>query len=397
MSLASITAILGAVQRTGRSILWERLVRPKPTTLDKVPPSVDALTREWLTAALCSDVPGAEVDHFELGVKDNGTSARRTITVTYNAAGRRAGLPEHLLSKSTPTFLTRLATSMANLLAAEHAFYSDIRGKVDIEAPVARYAAWDPKTNRSLFIMDDVTKTRGAKVGTILTREVTREQAEDMVDLLARLHAKYWGDPELASSYPWLMDPVSWQRRIDRLMLMHRNAVVGFDRARAVMPEEIYARRDDFLQALRRCRQISADGPRTLIHTDVHAGNWYVTADGRMGLLDYQCMLHGLGTQDLTYALIGNLTIDNRRLWERDLVMLYGECLAKHGVTEVPEFDQLWLQYRQMVPHAMFMWLGTIGANKLQPQMQTREVCLVNLERSSRACADLDAFGSLGL
>lgn len=134
-----------------------------------------------------------------------------------------------------------------------------------------------------------------------------------------------------------------------------------------------------------------------MIHADVHAGNWYVTDGGRMGLFDYQCMLHGLGAQDLTYALIGNLTIDNRRLWERDLVMLYGERLVKHGVTEAPEFDQLWLWYRQMVPHAMLMWLGTIGANKLQPQMQTREVCLVSLERSSQACADLDVLGSLGL
>jgi hypothetical protein len=50
-----------------------------------------------------------------------------------------------------------------------------------------------------------------------------------------------------------------------------------------------------------------------------------------------------------------------------------------------------------MVPHAMFMWLGTIGANRMQPEMQKPEISLANLARSSQACADLDTFAALGL
>jgi thiamine kinase-like enzyme len=245
--------------------------------------------------------------------------------------------------------------------------------------------------------MDDVTVTRDARVDTILTRQMTRELAEDMVDLLARLHATFWADPTLTSTYPWLMDPIAWQERIDRLMLMKRNVAVGFERARHVMPSEIYARRTDFPAALHRCREISAAGPRTLVHTDVHAGNWYVTGDGRMGLFDWQCMLNSLGVQDLTYAVIGNLTVEDRRSWEHDLVMRYGEQLAEGKVANVSGWEQLWLLYRQMVPYAMFMWLGTIGANRMQPEMQKPEISLANLARSSQACADLDTFAALGL
>jgi thiamine kinase-like enzyme len=396
-SLAAVAEIGSAVAKTSAAICYEKITRPRPTTLDRVPPSPAALTTEWLTAALCSGAPGARVERFTLGPKNDGTSARRTVEVVYNEAGSQAGLPVHLFTKSSPTLLTRLVTTTGNLLPAEHAFYSVIRRELDIEAPAGYYAAWDPKSNRSLFIMEDVTRTRGAKTDTILTRHFTREQAEDAVDLLARLHANYWDQPGLASRFGWLMDPHSWQLRLHKLMLMDRCAVVGFDRAEHVMPPEIFSRRDNFVEVLLRSRRVSADGPRTIVHSDVHAGNWYLTGDGRVGLFDWQCMLHGFGAQDIAYALIGNLTIAHRRAWERDLLEFYRERLGDHGVASVPDSETLWLRYRQMIPHAMFMWLGTIGSNKLQPQMQKPEISLANIERSAQACADLDAFAALGM
>jgi hypothetical protein len=395
--IVSVAALGSTVARTVGTVAYERITRPRPTTLDQVPPSPTALTIEWLTAALCSGTPGARVERFTLGRKDNGTSARRTLHVTYNAAGSDAGLPVHLFTKSSPTLLTRLVTTTANLLPAEHAFYSAIRPELDIEAPIGHYAAWDPKSNRSLFIIDDVTMTRGAKTDTILTRHFTNAQAADAVDLIAKLRATYWDRPNLQRRFSWLMDPYSWQLRIHKLTMMDRNAVVGFDRSQQVMPREIYCRRDDFIEALLQCRRISADGPRTIVHSDVHAGNWYLTGDGRVGLFDWQCMLHGFGVQDLAYMLIGNLTIEHRRAWEGELLIRYRDRLGEYGATKIPEPETLWLRYRQMVPHAMFMWLGTIGANKMQPQMQKPEISLANIERSAQACVDLETFAALGL
>jgi thiamine kinase-like enzyme len=396
-SIAAVTGIGSAVARTSAAIVYEKIVRPRPISLDQVPPSPAALTTEWLTAALCLGTPGARVEHFALGPKNDGTSARRTLEVAYNAVGAQAGLPVHLFTKSSPTLLTRLVTTMANLLPAEHAFYSTIRPELDIEAPIGYYAAWDPKSNRSLFIIDDVTRTRGATTDTILTRHFSREQAEDAVDLLATLHATYWDQPGLTRRFAWLMDPYSWQQRINKLMMMDRNIIAGFERSEHVMPREISSHKDNFIEALLRSRHISADGPRTIVHSDVHAGNWYLTGDGRVGLFDWQCMLHGFGAQDIAYALIGNLTIEHRRSWERELVELYRERLGERGVSKVPDSETLWLRYRQMVPHAMFMWLGTIGSNKMQPQMQKPEISLANIERSAQACADLDTFAALGM
>lgn len=107
--------------------------------------------------------------------------------------------------------------------------------------------------------------------------------------------------------------------------------------------------------------------------------------------------MHAARLRCSRHRLIGNLTIQHRRAWERDLLELYRDRLGAYGVTNVPDSETLWLRYRQMIPHAMFMWLGTIGANKLQPQMQKPEISLANIERSAQACADLDAFAALGM
>ena len=79
------------------------------------------------------------------------------------------------------------------------------------------------------------------------------------------------------------------------------------------------------------------------------------------------------------------------------VVEFYRERVGQHGAPNMPDSETLWLRYRQMVPHAMFMWLGTIGSNKLQPQMQKPEISLANIDRSAQACADLEAFAALGM
>ena len=74
--------------------------------------------------ALCDGVHGARVESFELGPRNDGTSARRTIRVSYNDEGRQAGLPEHLFTKSSPGLTTRLVSAAASLGRTESTFYA---------------------------------------------------------------------------------------------------------------------------------------------------------------------------------------------------------------------------------------------------------------------------------
>ncbi len=131
---------------TGRiafHVVKERITNPRPTNLRSVPPSPDHLTDEWLTLALCDGVPGARVLRHELSARDDGTSSRRRLTITYNDEGTAAGLPTRLFTKSGPTFKTRLVSAAAGLGRIEANFYAQVRPTLDIEAPPTRYSAYD--------------------------------------------------------------------------------------------------------------------------------------------------------------------------------------------------------------------------------------------------------------
>src|SRR6266567_8411032 len=94
--------VAGLTGRIAYHIAKERLTNPRPTTLRQVPPTTDHLTDEWLTLALCDGVRGARVVGHDLGLRNDGTSARRTLRVHYNDEGQVAGLSEHLFTKSRP-------------------------------------------------------------------------------------------------------------------------------------------------------------------------------------------------------------------------------------------------------------------------------------------------------
>src|ERR1700712_483111 len=91
--------LAGLVGQVGYHVGKERLTRPRPTSLRQGAPSPESLTTARLSHALCAGTPDAAVLGYELGARNDGTSARRTMRVVYNDAGRAAGLPEAVFTK----------------------------------------------------------------------------------------------------------------------------------------------------------------------------------------------------------------------------------------------------------------------------------------------------------
>src|SRR6202035_1689746 len=82
----------------------EEIERGRNRTLasaDQLPLSYEEITPAWLTAVLAADAAGAEVLSHRLGTEDEGTSSRRHIYLTWNAAGIEAELPTSVFCKST--------------------------------------------------------------------------------------------------------------------------------------------------------------------------------------------------------------------------------------------------------------------------------------------------------
>jgi hypothetical protein len=127
---------LTALRVSGR-VLYERVARPMAHTLEDVPCSPDAITPEWLTAAICAKTPGAIVTNIVVERASAGTHERHRLHVTYNEVGRRAGLPASIFTKSLPSIVTRMIAGFNGHARIEGRFYSEVRPLLEIEAPIS--------------------------------------------------------------------------------------------------------------------------------------------------------------------------------------------------------------------------------------------------------------------
>jgi aminoglycoside phosphotransferase (APT) family kinase protein len=377
-------AAVGA--RTAASVAWERLAVRDVERLDEVPPRIEAVTPAWLSAALCGGHPGARVEEVTFGPGSSGTSVRRQLLLTYNAAGRDAGLPPSLFAKSTPTVLTRIANGASGTTAAEAGFYREIRPAIEVEAPRGYHSAFESRSLRSIHLLEDLVATRGASFCTPTT-PISRAQAEQIVTNLAALHSAAGVRRFVEAPPPWVRTYATWWEWGLTAANVRRYHLKGFADASEVVPDELHGRGGDLFQLF--VRSVASHGglPPTLIHNDVHLGNWYVTGDGAMGLCDWQCVCIGHGSRDLAYALVTTLPVDDRRAWERELVALYVERLRSLGA-DPGSRDDTWDRYRQQIVGALLMWTPTHSPPPLLPDMQPREVSREMIRRISTAILD---------
>jgi Phosphotransferase enzyme family len=387
----STDTALAALKISGR-VAYERLARPKARLFDDVPCTPYAVTPEWLTAVLCNKTPGAIVTQVDVKAASAGTHERHQLKVSYNEEGRRAGLPVSIFTKSLPSIVTRMIGGFNGTARVEGSFFTQIRPQLEIEAPLCYHSAYDRRTFAAIHLLEDLVATKSATFCNHKTY-VTRAMADDMIDLLASLHARFYGDPSLAERYRWLASYPRWFTIGAAKMGTEYYTRKAFDAAAHVIPAEVMARRDDVWPATMRALALHDSEPQGLIHSDVHIGNWYRTGAGQMGLCDWQCLSRGHWSRDFAYAVTASLTPDNRRSWERELLARYIERFAeKTGVK--PDFDLSFLRYRQQIVHALAMWTITLCHSPLLPNMQPEDTTLTMIERMTIAMADLDALDS---
>jgi len=387
------TSTAFAALKIGSRVAYERLARPKARRFDDVPCSPYAVTAEWLTAVLCSKTPGAIVTRVDVKPASAGTHERHQLKVSYNEEGRRAGLPASIFTKSLPSIVTRMIGGFNGTARVEGSFYTQIRPQLEIEAPLCYHSAYDRQTFAAIHLLEDLVATKSATFCDHKTY-VTRAMADGMVDLLASLHGRFYGDPTLAERYRWVASYPRWFTIGAAKMGTEYYTRKAFDAAAHVIPAEVLARRDDVWPATMRALALHDSEPQGLIHSDVHIGNWYRTGAGQVGLCDWQCLSRGHWSRDFAYAVTASLTPDDRRSWERELLARYIERFAETTGVK-PDFDLSFLRYRQQIVHALAMWTITLCHSPLLPNMQPEDTSLTMIERITTAMGDLDSVDSI--
>jgi hypothetical protein len=357
-------------------------------TIDDLPTSFELISDEWLTNTLCRKVAGAEVTSHSLDAADEGTSNRRRIFLKYNDVGQKSGLPASVFCKATQSLQSRFILGLNDVAEAEVTFYNHVRSLLDIEAPIGIFANIDRESLNSIVILEDM---RGYADFCDDKTEITLARAKSQMRLLARLHGKFQDNPALLPVLERFQTFVEFYDKTEAAVGWNACQRRGLQAARHLLPAKLAARVDDIGGLTERAFLRHANLPVTLLHSDVHLKNWYVAANGEMGLMDWQVLTRGNGIRDLAYAIATALTIENRRIWEMDLIRYYLERF-KEETGAAPSFDAALTLYRQQLFCALAMWTTTLAPPEGAPAMQPPETALRFIDRMVHAIDDLEAW-----
>jgi hypothetical protein len=376
--------VISSRARISAHTIRDHLNNPACVKVTDVPWCAEAISAQWLTPILCKDSPGAEVIAVHVEDASSGSSVRKRVAVDYNAVGRRANLQTKFFAKTTPTILTRLTSGPSARQEAN--FFAFVRPELSIETPVHRYSANDRISGRSIHLFEDLVDTQNATFTDFRT-DFTRGQIEAAFVLLARVHARFFDDANLLDNFSWIPTYEVFFHALAATGTRNGHDQAILD-ARHLIPDHVFAKRELLWPTAVAGLVPHGNGPRTIIHSDVHPGNWYLTGAGEPGLCDWQCIAQGHWARDFAYAMSTMLDVEQRRAWEHEILTRYLAALTDAGGPLVP-FDEAWEQYRKQLPGALLMWTPTLRHPPTMPDMQPKEVSLEMIRRITTAVDDL--------
>lgn len=368
-------------------VIWDYATNPTPEP-GEVPWRPEAITAQWLATALGARQPGVEVDRVEVVGGTDGTSSRRMLEAQVRNGPSDSGSPQRFLAKSTPTLAHRLA--FARYAGNEVTFYNEVRPELDLELPTSPYAGIDYRTGRSLVLLDDLTVTVGAHFCT-WQDTLTREQVLDAITILGTLHSRfhYKAEADMRPAIAGVGDVEEYygEAWIKSVEASHDRAM---ELAVDVVPADVTERRAEIIPGSLRALASHRLPGGTLLHSDVHLGNWYLTGAGRMGLCDWQGLTRGHWSRDFAYAMSTLMTPEQRRDWYDDVLDHYLRLLgpAAGGVSR----DEANVLVRRQLPNALLMWTATLVHPDWVPSMQPDATSIDMIRRITAAMSDMKSF-----
>nr|WP_255326049.1 aminoglycoside phosphotransferase family protein [Sphingobium sp. 15-1] len=349
------------------------------------------MTPEWLTEVLYTDRPGVAVTSFSLSENDDGTSNRRRIFLEYNEQGRALGLPPSIFAKASQHLIHRISYALNQSINREGDFYDFVRPRLDVEVIEALFSNYDMESGNSINLFEDV---QGQVTFMSEDTDISFSRAQDMTRLLANMHATF-SDPDAFKILEGRF--VRWPDMWDMLRASEFETYCdkGFLAAQDLIPSRLFKRAAEVWPRTLDSVEMHHQLPATFCHGDTQLGNWYITSDDRVGLTDWGGTNLGHWSRDLAYGFGTWLTPENRRAWERDLLIGYLDRLRERGVASVPSLDDAFLWYRQQMLSALAYWTVQVTPSPNIPESTSanhRIACF--LGRLATAVDDLESLDS---
>jgi hypothetical protein len=363
---------------------------------NQIPRRREDLTADWFNLAVVGshpEIPRVSGLHIDDSLRQGMMSQTFRILLRYVESSDSAPASVVVkLSAAEPEMRKRPASRLNAL--KEVRFYQELGARIDVPTPTCLFADVDFESGYHVLVLEDLAPAtqRQPESGCL------RAEAERAVVLLARLHAHWWENPELAL-LEWLpeAEPVDPVEALER----HRRWWPQFlETAAQWLPEEMIIFGQRYGEAFPRLiNELLFGSPRTLRHGDYSLTNMLFREekdrrDEGLTIIDWQMVSRGKGPWDLAWFLGQSLTIEQRRAWERDLLALYHDGLLHGGVAGYRHDDCL-ADYRRAITQRFGTLISSIVALPFSIG-QKAEILRIQLPRNVAAIQDHGGIALLG-
>ena len=311
------------------------------------PTTTSEITAEWMTQALRGSgtigpdvsVASVQLDPAGAGVGFMGEVAN--VGLVYD--GDAGGAPTRVIAKF-PTQSPDIRAMMhpTRIYEREHRFYAEVAATSPVRTPAVYHVTCQPAEvpadERYMLLMEDLSAlTIGDQVA-----GVSPAQARAAVVGLAAHHARFWHGAglEQIDFIPVINGPLNQAGSA-----IYDASLPGF---MAAFADSIRPELAEFVAGYSAARPQILDDleamPHTLVHFDFRADNLFFDADGTVVVIDWQAISQGGGVADVGYFISQNMSTDDRRAHEQDLLHAYHDTLVANGVTDY-DFETLVRDY----------------------------------------------------
>jgi len=357
--------------------------------MGELPQALDADLTGWLAEVLAEHGRLTRADLTVIGQGEGFVGQLARAALTWEEA--EPGAPRSVIVKlptRDPGGL--MMGQMMGLYDRESRFYAELAGEVPVRVPACYVNIARPDQGAWALVLEDLAPLRpGDQVA-----GATPAQAHLAVEQLARLHARFYGSPEL-DALDWL--PTLISPMTAAIVPMFEGSWTPFlaEYGPRLSPRSLdWVER--FAPRVPRWMEGYAEVPCTVTHGDFRLDNQFFGDDGQFALVDWQMSMRVPGSSDLVYFLVTNLNPHDRRVHEWDLIDAYLEGLRRHGVSEdlLPR-DMVLRGYREGALLYAVMFVSTMTIERTNARGQAFFDELVG--RTFAAVDDLEAGTALGL
>ena len=290
-------------------------------------------------------------------------------------------------SNSTPTHLVLKLTNSAFASCAQNeAKFYNLVAPIMASSPLVRCydTVYAPQTEQSHLLLNDLSLTHYQPDE---SRPLTKFQAKQAVDCLAKIHAFWWEHPQLGK-----IGVLPNEKIIKGYIQIITKNLAGFldflgDKLsadkRQLYEHTLSSLSDLFLH--HKPERLTRGQHITLTHGDAHPRAFFYPHDTHrdpLYIIDWAIWSARLGPSDLAYMMGLYWHPEQRRTLEDRLLRYYYRCLLKYGVKNY-EWEDCWFDYRLSAIRNLFLpvWRW--------PETTPADVWWLHWERTLLAFEDL--------